>query len=238
MVELDDLDDHVYFERVLIILPILTVFMSATACLLGYLVAVETGSVKPYPHFPFISELGDLRPESNIYNFFMIISCFATSYIIIIRYFQVKETYTGCYMMNQLSTGFGAAFVIGKIMAASFQKTCLPSLHYIGAAIFFLGATAYMTSQVYMTYKTLTRSKMYLLIIRIICFVGMSVSIIIFSVFLIKGRFGRNVAVAAEWCMAIFKMTFMLTFLGDFWQQKMRLQLNFYTERIISMGVK
>ena len=233
MAELDDRDDRVYFSSLLIILPISTVFMSVTACLLGYVIAVETDSVKPYPFFPYISQLGDLRPESNIYTFFMIISCFLTSYIIIIRYFQVKETHDDCRLVNKLSVGFGAAFVLGKVMVTTLQITCIKPMHYVGAGVYFVGVIAYVASQVYLTYKTLTPSKMCLLIVRIICFVGIVACIVTYSTSAVFSDYSRYFAATAEWSMAIFKITFMLTFLGDFWQVKMRLQLNFHIEQTI-----
>lgn len=218
-------------------LPIISMSMSIIAIILGYIVGISTGSVKPFPYLPFISDLGDLRPENSIFSFFITLSCYFSWCIFIIRYYQIKDLYERCPKSNVASLCLGACLILGKLMVSAFQLTNIKSVHFIGAGLYFVGVTFYIGFQVYVTYINAHRMRKTLLVTRTICLIVMSISIVIFAVFMTPGlskynRGGSNVAQTAEWLMAISKMVFISTFLADFWGLRVSFHVRFYEDEI------
>ena len=224
-------------------LPIVSISSSILAIVLGYIIGIETGSVERFPYLPFISDLGDLRPESSVFSFFITLSCYFSWCIFIVRYFQVKEIYSQCLKTNLFSLYVGAVLIVGKIMVSAFQLTNIKSVHFIGAGLYFAGVTLYISCQVYITFNNETRWRTLLLVVRIVCLIVMVINSIIFTVFMAPGmekynRGGANVAQTAEWLMAIFKMVFVFSFLGDFWGTKVSFHVHFHETQATSTSIR
>lgn len=207
--------------------------MSVLACAMSYGIGLSTGTIEKLPFLPFISDMGDSPPESSVFTLGLSISCFFTLMVIIVRYNQVKCIYYNGWKANDTSIYFGVIFVLGKLIIASFQLSSNKLVHYLGAALYFIGTTVYVALQVYITHKNIKKTSRAVLYIRAVTFVGMFFSAILFAVFFgvpslkVYNRYGANVAQGAEWSFAVLKMAFMLTFLYDFWNVDVSFNIKF-----------
>ena len=224
------------YQRVIFSLPIITVLMSSLACIIAYSIGVNEGKIDQLPFLPYISDTGDLKPQSSVFTLFMGLSCFFTFAIILVRYYQVKyfKSYrVKCYKANEASFYSGTIFVFGKLIVASFQLSSNIVIHFLGAGMYFLGASIFAVLQLYITYHNQYKeSCLYLMYIRGVCCTGMIISMVVVGIFVIPAlsihnRDGENVAQGAEWTIAIFKSIFMLTFLHDFWKVQMKVLFSF-----------
>lgn len=221
------------YRWTIFLLPICTVAMSVLACGMSYGIGLRSGTIEPLPFMPFISDMGDSPPQSSVFTLGLTISCYFTLLVVIIRYNQVKCIYYNGWKPNDVAIYFGVTFILGKLIIASFQLSSNKQVHYIGAGLYFIGTTGYVMLQVYITRENITRTWVAIYYTRCVCAVGMVISAILFAVFFgvpslkIYNRYGANVAQAAEWTFAVLKMTFMLSFLHDFWNVDVSFYIKF-----------
>ena len=207
-------------------LPIITVAISVSTIIIAYLVARytrENEDITPetnctlHTNFPpYISDVGDCKPQSSFFTFGMILSGCVTLSIFIVRFLQVRNFFVDrdCANLASIITAF--VLIIGKFMAVSFQLSSHKSIHFFGAALYFFGTFVYTTLQARITYNDNNK----LFILRLMCSFGLFSTGFLFAVFLIPSLelkyLEYNIAQVSEWVFAILKMLFMLSFWFDF----------------------
>lgn len=213
--------------KIVFFLPILTVLISVITVILAYSIAKDEQENLERPSWnctlhndfpPYISEVGDCKPQSSVFTFGMVLSGCVTLVIILIRYFQVRNYFTGCDRVNTAALVFGITLVVGKFMVVSFQLSSHKVLHYFGACGYFGGSFLFCCCQAAISSH---HSKHHVLcVIRTICAIGMFCTGFLFSLFLLptlEGKYSKyNIAPISEWAFAALKMLFMLSFCGDF----------------------
>ncbi|XP_066916428.1 modulator of macroautophagy TMEM150B-B-like isoform X1 [Clytia hemisphaerica] len=229
-------------------LPIISSLCSFIACLMAYIIGVNSGTLKPLPFIPYISDTGDFKPNSSIFTLFLILSSFATLVIAIVRFYQIAAE-ARCSIANRAALVSAFLFLLGKIVVSSFQLSSNIFVHFAAAGLYFLGATIYTLLQCYITYRFLGdsinkerfvkdstwRRGCIVYLIRVVCCVGLVINLIIFGVFAtipsleIHNRGGANVAQATEWALAAFKIIFLSTFTYDFWNIEFKFGMEFKT---------
>lgn len=227
-------------HHVIVWLPLATAMLSSFTCAMSYVIAIREGRMRRLPFIPFISDTGDHRPQSSLFTLGLALSCFVTLIIGIIRFFQIKNVYHSCRRVNRISLVVCIIFVFGKLVVSAFQLSSVIWVHFLGAGLYFLGAAIYSLLQVHISTKVPCRR--YVLIVRLVCTCGMFVSGMIFGIFMSPqlthyNRNGLNVAQSAEWCFAILKSVFMVTFVSDFWKLYPILDLKFAHIRTLDMFV-
>lgn len=216
------------------LLPVVSFLFSLLACIIAYNVGVDNGSFEPLPFIPYISDTGDIsdtgngngnNPASSWFTFFLVLSCFPTAVIAFVRFLQLGQA-RRCTKANKVALAFAVIFLIGKIMAASFQLSKSKLVHMLGAGAYFLGATIYIVIHCYITKQDSSDNKWQKLVLvgRFILCAGLIVTLIILVIFAnvkslaVHNRGGANVAQVCEWLWAAFKMFYFLTFCYDFWK--------------------
>lgn len=216
-------------NRLLIAIPILHVVMSFLFTLGSYFYARHTSGssfMETGNNVPFISEIGNKQPQSSLFTFGMVLTSITSLGIVATRYFQVKHffvKYDG--RLNIAGLIFGMVFVLGKIMTGCFQEASQREVHFIAAGFYVICASVYAGIQTFITYKNRTlysKREIAVLAFRVFCTLGMTISTVIFLVFLHPdlrkyNRSGKSVSQGAEWFLVVCKMLFMLTFVSDFW---------------------
>ncbi|XP_066935931.1 DNA damage-regulated autophagy modulator protein 1-like [Clytia hemisphaerica] len=212
------------YRRIIMALPLVTVSISVITVIVAYIVATYEREVENpgrnctlHTNFPpYISDVGDCKPQSSYFTFGMILSGCVSLLIFIIRYLQVRNFYVDrdCANLASIITAF--ILITGKFMAISFQLSSHKPIHFFGATGYFFGTFVYCCLQARISYKDHNG----LFIFRLICSFGLFITGFLFAVFIIPSVEMRyleyNVAQVSEWTFAILKMLFMLTFWIDF----------------------
>ena len=223
--------------RHFLVLPIATVFLSTVTFGISYGVGLKLARINSST-IAFISDTGDLRPHSSIFSLGISLSCIMTLVIIIVRYYQVKIFYIDNPLyqkINLFSLISGLILVLGSLIVAAFQLSSEKHIHYLGASMYFGGATFFCVTQSYFTYKKEKLRTHFIVIVRITCTAVMLTSLLVFGIFMTPSltkynRNGKNVAQFFEWLLVCCQLVFMLTFLFDFW--KVEIELNFILRKI------
>ena len=217
-------------NKLLVALPILHVTMSIIFVTCSYIYAYEkhgNSFMENGHNVPFISDLGNDKPQSSLFTFGMVVTALLSLFIVATRYFQVKHffvKYDG--KLNTASFIFGAVFVLGKIIASCFQMSTQRETHFVGAGLYVILASVYASIQTFITYKNRQlfgkQRSAIIAISRALLSLGMIIGTVIFLVFLLPdlvkhNKSGESVSQGAEWFFAVCKMFFMLTFVVDFW---------------------
>lgn len=212
-----------YLRWFIFLLPLLSVLSSSLSCIVSYLIGLYDKTIKPLPFVPFISDTGNLKPNSSYFTFGMTMSCIINIFIVVFRFYYFQQYFAKHQIINKVSLGFGLALILGKLMVSSFQLSSNVYLHYTGAALFFFGSCIYMCLQSILTYYYTGKFARVLFYSRVVASVGMFLSVALFFLFMIPklskyNRNGENIAQTAEWCFAALKSLYMLTLMYDTWK--------------------
>ena len=208
------------FSRyVLMLLPIATEMSTAIFTVISYVIAIRLGKIAHPPFVPFISDIGDFKPQSSVFSFGLSISALLSLTVTTVRYFQIKNLYTRCQKTNDVAFAVGILITVGKYIVASFELSSQIVVHFIGAATFFGGFVVYAFLQSYITYQIFGKTKIF--VVRSVTSCGMLICGILFTVFLLPSlrvynEHSWNVSNGAEWGYAALKMIYMITFVPDF----------------------
>ncbi|XP_066916427.1 DNA damage-regulated autophagy modulator protein 1-like [Clytia hemisphaerica] len=161
-------------------LPLVSSFLSFIACLIAYRVGVDEKRLQPLPFIPFISDIGDVKPGSSFFTFFLILSSLVTLIIITVRYYQVASkaetdksrnssptelrsnrdnpleearTKRSIQRLNTAALVSSCIFLVCKIGVSSFQLNNYKKIHLGFACFYFFGAALYTVFQVCITFK-------------------------------------------------------------------------------------
>lgn len=159
------------YRYVILSLPVLTVVISVVSTVAAFLVSTYKAEGKGIHFLPFISNIGDHRPESSVFTFGMTLSGCVTYSIIFIRYLQVRNFFVNRDLCNHASLVIGSLFIIGKFMVVSFQLSSQIVVHFFGASVYFIGAFLYCVLQTVISYndsKYLYRLRLFLSIFMFI----------------------------------------------------------------------
>ena len=223
-------------NRFVISLPILNAVIPIVFLISSYLYALN--NTVPYlptnQDVPFISDIGNEKPQSSLFTFGMSLSAYFTLGTVLVRFCQIQHFLVKLDgLVNYISLVAGLLFILGKIMVVSFQISSQKSAHFVGAGLYVIFATAYAVMQTVISYKNKTlygRYKNHLIIVRIVFVIGMLVGTLLFGIFLFPNlikynRKGYSVSQSGEWLFASCKLCFMFTFVLDFWSLHPRLLL-------------
>lgn len=204
------------YRYVILSLPVLTVVISVVSTVAAFLVSTYKAEGKGIHFLPFISNIGDHRPESSVFTFGMTLSGCVTYSIIFIRYLQVRNFFVNRDLCNHASLVIGSLFIIGKFMVVSFQLSSQIVVHFFGASVYFIGAFLYCVLQTVISYN----DSKYLYRLRLFLSIFMFISGFFFGLFLLpsleKYYLHYRISEISEWFFAALKMVFMLTFVADF----------------------
>ncbi|XP_043515743.1 uncharacterized protein LOC122531689 [Frieseomelitta varia] len=132
-------------------LPIILFISLPSVFILTYVIAVLLGHVEA--GFPYISDAATYAPESCIFAQFINMIAMLMSFVVYIRYSQVKECSSTFSLQQSLPKWnywaliFGLTSTFGLSMVANFQETSVIVVHFIGALLCFGGGTAYFWTQ-------------------------------------------------------------------------------------------
>eukprot|EP00794_Sanderia_malayensis_P017788 gene17786-19565_t len=223
-------------NKLLISLPILNVLIPLVFIIASYIYAEQTHkSFLPHGNtVPFISDIGDKRPQSSLFTFGLTLGSFATLGVIITRYCQVKHfSLQFDNKANKCALFVGLLFLLGKLVVVSFQLSSEKAVHFIGAGIYVIFATVYSIIQTAISCKNRRlygAYEKYILATRILLLAAMIIGTFLFGVFLAPSltkynRKGYSVSQSGEWLFACGKMFYLLTFVVDFWPMHPKLLL-------------
>ena len=219
--------NHSFSNKLLLCLPSGALIIPAFFIVLSYFVGnlLNTLELPPNSNVPYISDVGNDIPQSSIFTFGLNLSVFFTLGIIITRYYQVKTLFArNDGRMNDAGLFAGLIFLIGKLMVAAFQIKSMQVAHFLGAGLYVLFGTVYGGIQSFISYENRKFNHGCVVVfIRIVLTVGMFAGGTVFAIFQIPSlhkynRINYSVAQWGEWCWAISKTLFMLSFVEDFWR--------------------
>ena len=219
---------HSIGNIILITLPICLVFIPTVFTSTAYVYAHVGGTLRLPKNrtVPFISDIGESQPQSNLFAFGLNIGAFCTAAVVVIRYFHVKCTVADVSpRINCTGLITGLLIAIGQVAVASFQLSGMSTAHYVGALVYSLSAVIFAFIQTHISYKENNLCGKYrgvFLGLRGLLSAGIFIGFLVFGIFcvppLVKyNKGGFSVSQSGEWCFAGFKMLFMLTFIVDFW---------------------
>lgn len=219
-----------YFPLTVFVLPIAS---WATT----YYIAVANDHVSP--EFPYISDTGNLPPESSIFGQLLNLSSVLAAITIYIRYMQVRqfvESKPRLRYQNQVCLVFGLLAAMGMSVVANFQESSLLVVHLIGATLAFGLGLCYgwlMTLISYSLYPV--ESHMFVCHLRLAISVVTTVSFFMCTIFTVLAHQRRNmwsshhhwmpddggyeehlVATTSEWVMAICVLIYLVTYAHEF----------------------
>nr|XP_031827328.1 uncharacterized protein LOC116424718 [Nomia melanderi] len=137
-------------------LPIFLFISLPSVFIVTYIIAVVLGHVEA--GFPYISDAATYAPESCIFAQFINMLAMLMSFVVYIRYSQVKECttifslQTSLPKWNHWALIFGLTSTFGLSVVANFQETSVLVVHFIGALLCFGGGTAYFWTQAVCTF--------------------------------------------------------------------------------------
>uniref|UniRef100_A0AC35U2G0 DNA damage-regulated autophagy modulator protein 2 n=1 Tax=Rhabditophanes sp. KR3021 TaxID=114890 RepID=A0AC35U2G0_9BILA len=118
-----------------------------------YCMAVYNGDTDPL--LPYISSVGDARPESCIFSLFMNICGALCILIIYLRYMLVaqlnREHDMWLKSVNRISFSFGLVAGVAMLIVGNFQETADWTVHIFAAVLCFTSATIYMCVDAFIT---------------------------------------------------------------------------------------
>ena len=218
---------------IILTIPLCLVFIPTVFVSIAYIYAHVKGTLK-LPgdrNVPFISDIGEGLPQSNLFSFGLAIGAFCTAAMVIVRYLQVKYFVDNISpRVNHIGLVSGLFIAIGQVAVASFQLSGLTTVHYLGALIYSFSAVIFAPIQTYISCKEKTLYGIYreiFLYLRGFLSAGILLAFLIFGMFFVPPLAQYNerdfpVSQTGEWCFAGFKMVFMLTFVVDFWRLQPR----------------
>ncbi len=215
-------------NKFLVSLPILNITIPLVFLIASYVYATQKHAsfLPPGNTVPFISDIGDNTPQSSLFTFGMALASYATLGVVITRYWQVKHFLVKCdNKTNKAALATGLVFILGKLIVVSFQLSSERAVHFVGAGLYVIFATAYAVIQTVISYRNKSlygKYEKHIILTRIALVAGMIIGTILFGIFLIPGltkynRKGYSVAQSGEWLFACAKTIYMLTFVVDFW---------------------
>ena len=218
---------------ILLAFPICLVFIPTTFVSIAYIYAHVKGTLKLPENrdVPFISDIGEGLPQSNLFSFGLAIGAFCTAAMVVVRYLQVRYFVDNISpRVNHIGLISGLFIAIGQAAVASFQLSGLTTAHYLGALIYSFSAVVFAPIQTYISFKEKTLCGVYreiFLYLRGFLSAGIFLAFLIFGMFFVPplaqyNERGFPVSQSGEWCFAGFKMIFMLTFIVDFWRLQPR----------------
>ncbi|XP_078053796.1 DNA damage-regulated autophagy modulator protein 2-like isoform X1 [Augochlora pura] len=137
-------------------LPIFLFIALPSVFIATYVISVLLGHVEA--GFPYISDTATYAPESCIFAQFVNMLAMLMSFVVYIRYSQVKECTTVFSLQSSLPKWnhwaliFGLMSTFGLSVVANFQETSVLVVHFIGALLCFGGGTAYFWTQAVCTF--------------------------------------------------------------------------------------
>ena len=223
-------------NKILLSLPIGAVIIPAMFVIGAYFYASKKDTLKlPASRaVPYISDIGDLKPQSGLFTFGLTLSSYFTFGVVLTRFFQVRIlANTVRRWINYLALYLGILIVVGKVMVASFQISGHLIAHFLGAALYVVSTVLFISVQTFISFKEkpiVGKHRKAFLVTRCLLSATSIAGTIIFGVFLLppfvkynRGKF--FVAQMGEWCFAVCKLLFMLTFMVDFWHLEPRFEL-------------
>ena len=209
-------------KRILLLsIPIGITVISIGTVILAYYCGVQSGSLAPLPFIPFISDLGNDKPASSVFTLGITLIAQLNLFLVIFAYCYVRDTYGTCKRANKASLVMGLVLVLGKLVVGAFQLTSVKDIHFFGAALYFIGSVMFAIFQSHIARVNVPQCPSLLYWFRLICTSLMSISLVVFMVFLVPvltkhNRNGANIGQIAEWCFSISKTLFTLSFIYEF----------------------
>ena len=219
---------------ILISLPVCLVFIPTIFVSVAYIYAHAKEKMKlpKDRRVPYISDIGEGQPQSNLFTFGLTIGAFCTAAMVIVRYFQVKCSVDDMNpRINYVGLISGLLVAVGQVAVASFQLSGILSVHYFGAVIYSLSAVVFAPVQTYISSKEKTLCKKYRMVflyLRGLLSVGVLLGFLIFGIFMLPPLVELNkldfpISQSGEWCFVGCSMLYMLTFIVDFWRLQPKL---------------
>eukprot|EP00794_Sanderia_malayensis_P007424 gene7424-8246_t len=217
---------HSFGNILLILIPIGAFCVPSAFIIASYIYANHEKTLL-LPHtrtVPFISDIGNTSPQSGLFSFGLFLSSLFTLALVIVRFFQVRIFVTEVsFCANFFGLLLGISIVIGKTFVASFRLSEHYVPHFVGAGIYVLSSVAYVCMQLFVPLKNGGKfSRRLLLGLRALLLTGVICGTLLFGVFILPPLLkfngaGYSVAQTGEWCFAVCKLLFMLTFVVEFW---------------------
>lgn len=138
------------------IIPTLVCLITPVTFIVTFILSVYYGHV--FPLIPYISDTGANFPESCVFSQFLNIAALLLSCCVYVRGLQVDIFATFKFRvgrrlrLNTLATYIGYVSCLGLSVVANFQVNRLKPVHYIGAAMCFLGGAVYFIFQTMFSY--------------------------------------------------------------------------------------
>jgi len=219
---------------ILISVPICLVFIPTIFVSVAYIYAYAREKMKlpEDRRVPYISDIGEGQPQSNLFTFGLTIGAFCTAAMVIVRYFQVKCSVDGINpRINYVGLVSGLLVALGQVAVASFQLSGILSVHYFGAVMYSLSAVVFVPVQTYISTKEKNLCKKYRMVflyLRGLLSAGVLIGFLLFAVFMLPPlvRFNKldfHISQSGEWCFVGCNMLYLLTFIVDFWRLQPKL---------------
>lgn len=206
-----------------------------------YIIAVSLGHVTP--GFPYISDDGTQKPESNIFSQMLNMTAFLVGLTVFVRYKQVEQYYRDHlspesakilrWNLHSLYLGWAAAF--GLSLVANFRENEVFAVHVLGAMLCFGAGISFTWLQTLLSFRMhplvntlrMARLRLAMCTIMSVCFLVSSIlGPISFSYFTGDnfykwtskdgGWVPHVISSSCEWVMAVMLNIFILTFTREF----------------------
>lgn len=235
----------------LVLVPVLIGVFGPVMLVTCYTIAVLHGDVSKL--FPYISDTGGDPPESCIFGQLLNMIAFFVFAGVLLRYKQVSSMILPLSInrVSGLSVLAGCLAALGASLVANFQDTTVVMVHYTGALLLFLFGIIYCLCQTYISYhinvhinrKWICHLRMVLSVIAavsmITCIIGSNiaekrwnehhVSPSIFKWGPKDGGYPAHlVSTFSEWAMSIALIGYFVTFIPDFLNLSVILELQFF----------
>jgi hypothetical protein len=214
-------------------LPIVTFVFIMVSILTSYIIAGSLGHT--HWNFPYISHTAIDTPERYIFAQMVNMGAAMLAANVYVKFLQMgvflkqNNAPSRHYRINRIAEAFGFASAFGLTVVANFQTRDMQIVHYLGAFSAFIFGTVYCCLHTILSAKN-TRPKMVTYVqITISTLLTISLTIFIISkiVYKIKEQKGYGtkydtlrdvylVSTSSEWLIAIFMISFVLTFYKDF----------------------
>lgn len=219
-----------WFQQGLCILPVCLVVFSSSTFIISYVIAVLKHDVNV--SLPYISDTANTPPESCFFGLMTFISaCTGIStiyamYKYIEKLSEDKGVVSPC--CNKMALGLGLLSCFGMCVVATFQESAVEAVHLIGALLFFLCGALYISLETYISYRCNPYGSSCLVFLTRLVFCVISVGFFLPTVickFFEKDPELQKLSAGCEWIVAFSFVGFFLTYIHDFKQFTLQLQI-------------
>lgn len=216
-------------------MPTLVCLITPLTFICTFVISVQNNHV--FPLIPYISDTGAFFPESCVFSQFLNIAALLLSICVYMRGKQVdifanfKFKIGPNLRLNTVATYIGYVSCLGLSMVANFQVTRLKPVHYVGAAMCFLGGAVYFILQTIFSYYMGKEfeSKGVFLTRCVLCTLAVFFLVVAIGAGIMPGPVDTMhwkptdpgytwhvLSTSAEWLLAITQSGLVLTFFPDF----------------------